>query len=84
MVAPTIGIVMVVLRLVTAGQGEWRSTELMRLEVMVGPVMQLSVMQQVLIQILSWATEEMEVLLRVRFPVLRVEMAVTIVLQPGL
>jgi hypothetical protein len=84
MVDPTIGIVMVVLRLVTADQGEWRSTEPMHLEVMVGPVMQLSVMQQVLIQILSWATEEMEVLLRVHFPVLRVEMAVTIVLQPGL
>lgn len=66
------------------GSGEWRSTEPMRLEVVVGLIMQLSVMKQVLIQSLSWATEEMEVLLRVRFLVLRVEMAVIIVLQPGL
>jgi hypothetical protein len=62
----------VVLKMVTVVREERRSTELMRLEVMVGLLM------KVMVATIIAATEEMAALLKARFPVLREEMAVTL------
>jgi hypothetical protein len=73
-VVTIIKIMGVILKMVTAGQGEQRSTELMRLEVMVGPLIRVFPLET-----LSTATGVTVVLLKGRFPVLREEMAVTLI-----